>query len=716
MDEGLDGFIVGLFEEEPTVRTPSPDPQDEPEQVEKTQTVKPKEQGKEPKEKEASEPKDKPAEPVEEQDEEEDFLLALFEAEYEQQGAEAVEEKEKVPEGESSPILFADEADTPTIVADDTPRQHPPPSPAQEVLILDEEPDFSYLYKERDLMMEDAQEEDEDEEDLEEARALRDSLRPFTPHTNEITAFYDTAWSINAPLEVERFLNGLYDPEAFRLDLADANVRAQLISSFSIPPEQLLKKRPPFEEPEDGAPATRKHMAMPSLLGTSTGDYSTADITGCKTFFPDVEQDESVRFSPEYIKSLDRSMAMLLLAPTGFEEGQSWSHRTRWMRAHTSMSSVQQKGLEAYVLFTTRFFEFCEEENIEPKERFPAKPSTISAWLSVLAHKHEASYVRKHLNGLQFLYQLHDVSFPSDDEIIKRVFKGAVAVAGKKKDERRPMTPTDLLDIFTFLYDEIEKAPTADLRSSTAGRVACIHAAIATGFFGMCRKKDVTVERQHDQQEPKKQKDDEPARKKQKKQLKKAFDPRYDAGGNAFKFKPAEGEAGAVVVFHLPYSKTKKFDGEDRYIPEQLHLGSEMLDPVKAIRNHLAFNEPGKDEFAFSFTGDDGTTRIKLTAAFLAHEIKRACEARGLAHLHGHSMRSGGKTFYEMAGCAQSVIMLGGGWASMGGFKRYQRNRARTIGMFLANITSHDKSHEKDLSTASSGDDGEDGDAGTDET
>ncbi|BGP18951.1 hypothetical protein JCM10213v2_007031 [Rhodosporidiobolus nylandii] len=485
----------------------------------------------------------------------------------------------------------------------------------------------------------------------------------------------------------------LANPFATRVEQAEQEVNFELLLTLNNQFEKTLPEFPTFVEPEDGGISNRHQAAVPPLDASRDGDISLASLSGFPTFAADVEPDPKKRLTSKYIDKFARDEVLVFLAPADYEEGRLWSLRTRWMMCHAVINSVQRRCLAAYALMVLRFIIFCEEENIPPEERFPAASEVILAWTAVLVHEYSPSYARTHLNALQFLYKLHRRTFPVGSDELKTYYRGGDTALGKTMDERRPAVPDDLSKIMQHWFQQAGQDD-HDFRRSI-----CLSAALNVGFFGMCRRKDITVDRQKDQRpRAAKKKDGEPAKKKRRivssKVPRKAFDPKYDASGASFKFTKGSAKTPRVLLFHLPWCKKKKSKGATRYIPEQTKLG-DFCNPLRMVRWHLAVNKPTSDEFAFSWTGRDGVSRMKLTAAFFKHRMDEACKAVGIPPILGHALRCGGKTFYEMSGVSTPLVMIHGDWSTTKSFKRYQRFIAKTLSKFSSNrVVSEDEQRE----------------------
>ncbi|GAA5832050.1 hypothetical protein JCM11251_002800 [Rhodosporidiobolus azoricus] len=488
---------------------------------------------------------------------------------------------------------------------------------------------------------------------------------------------------------------GFEDPAERRVNIAEAALQASTLEMFGIKEYNPLEY---FEPPADGAPATRQHLALPDLQETANGDISVEGSDGLRTFAAAVERDVEKRLSHAYANSLPRDLVLLMLAPFDFEKtGQPATFRTRWMRAHAMLNSMQRGSLQTYGLAVVRYLAFCEDEHVPISRRFPAEPQTIYDWFNVIAHSYSAKYAKRHIHAILFWHRLHYIVPPTDQSILQQLFKGADTLAGPPKDPRRDATVHDIIAINEQLDIVAEEMPVE------TNMVIAVKAAVLLLFFGMCRLKDVTVKRQKDSKpraetggatkatERNKAADyfgsSQPPTKRKKTMQRQhlvAFDHKYDPSGSSFKFYQRTEKKAALVRYHLPWCKKRKEKGAYRYVAEQLTLGNQA-EPVAAIARHVRVNKPAAWEPAFSFYGRTGQ-RVKLTRAYFIDLINVCLKKANRPPLQGHAFRSGGDNFYKLAGVDSEVIKASADWSGSKSHLLYQRHLEDTAATFTSNM------------------------------
>ncbi|BGP48343.1 hypothetical protein JCM10450v2_004215 [Rhodotorula kratochvilovae] len=578
---------------------------------------------------------------------------------------------------------------------DSLPASHGSQAPSQDALTEqseDDEPDLSFLREEasiaeHDLLGSDFEEQedndfepdaDQDQEDPHSAAGLEGKTREHFVQ----------------PLDLNRF----EDIEQARLDLAEERLQYQISLTLGAAEEPE-----DFIQPEHGEQVNRKQPVVPDLQTTPAGDIPVGSASGSCTLASAVEPDVAIRLSSTYAKSLTRTQVLVFLAPSTFLSNRPASLRTRWETTHTLFNSLQTACLDAYGLFVIRWLEFAEANGIPAEERFPAREQDVAHWLGSLAHQYSSGYVKKHLNGLAYWHRLHLIRFDFDAALQRQLLVGAATLTGAPKDPRDAATVKDLDAMIKHWNLEADNDPRQKPRSTALTACALF------AFFAMCRLKDVTVERRADAppETSTLTKAGKPRKKRKRTVTLKAFDRKYDASGAAFTFFKRGTKSPSLVRLHPPFDKSFKTKGRDRYAPEQTALGPH-LDPVAATKAHTRLNNPTEDEPAFTFVGEDGTSRCFLTRAFFMHKVNEALSSFGRTPLAGHSFRPGGLNFYKTAGVDLKVVQAHGGWASSSSFKRYHRFSESSAVKFAANRDA-DSDYGDDLETDDS-DDPENGD------
>ena len=431
----------------------------------------------------------------------------------------------------------------------------------------------------------------------------------------------------------------------------------------------------PWRPPGDGAPATRKHAAMPNLEVTANGDLIVTD-TSAAAYSANTEPDDEVRLSAAYARSLPAGVALLFLAPNGFDSGRQRSLKHRWQTAHTYISSIQADCLKRYSLAVSRWLAFAEESGVPPAERFPANSHALVDWIADLVcdKQFSKSYVSQHVDGLRFWHNLHLVPWDLDDAVRRQLMKGARVLAPPPADPRRGATVEDLQAVADVLLEEARAAP-AELPKALA-----FMAAQSFAFFAIARIKDVTVGRQNDAKVTgRRLRPDES-------QTLRAFDPKYDASGANVTIYEESEELPPLVKIHLPWDKINKEKGVDIRAAEQSTLGK-RLDPVSCMRKHLEANHPSAADPAFSYIGRNGKSRVKLTVGFFRKEVNRCLAARSRPPLAMHGFRIGGNNFYKMCKIDSQIIRSHGRRKSTDSYQLYQRELDEVARRVTANLS-----------------------------
>ncbi|TFY68113.1 hypothetical protein EVJ58_g1196 [Rhodofomes roseus] len=137
-----------------------------------------------------------------------------------------------------------------------------------------------------------------------------------------------------------------------------------------------------------------------------------------------------------------------------------------------------------------------------------------------------------------------------------------------------------------------------------------------------------------------------------------------------------------VWVINLPRTKVSA-TGEDLCFMHQ----SGTIDPVAALLNHVAVNNPSDDAPLFSHrepgrNGGGSNGRKELTKKSFMARVSQAAKAAKLTPLHGHSLRIGGTLEYMLRGIPFDVVKTMGRWQS-DAFRVYLRKHAQILAPYL---------------------------------
>ncbi|GAA5982316.1 hypothetical protein JCM11641_002008 [Rhodosporidiobolus odoratus] len=478
---------------------------------------------------------------------------------------------------------------------------------------------------------------------------------------------WDVVAKEEQPAAARTFFDGFDNPDARLVEFEGGITDKAILSTFS---ETIGDEWTP---PEDEEAFNRMQTTVPLLYKKFNGDILVTDTTTygpAASFSADTALSDTVRLSSAYAKSIPRIDLLVLLAPAGYTANEVTSLETRWKVARTFLNAVQQRRLEAFAGLIIRWFEFCEKEKVAVEKRFPADHTWLYKWLGTLRGVYCSSYIRTHLNALQFLHHLHLLPFNPDNGILRHIITGAGNIRPPPREDRRGLTIYDLIAIYEGLQNEAVKNEKKEKVN------AAIWAALVVGFFGMCRVKDITLPRATAfKRQSKKHPDEAPVR---------TFDPNYDAHGGSFQLYKETSKFPSLLVFTIPYDKIRKQRGAKINIAEQSEFNS-CLDPVAAVKVHIALNEPSVEDPAFSYYGDNGQRRW-LTRSFFVKKIGEILREAGRDNVvHGHSMRIGGANFFKLCGVDVEIIKSNARWASSASWRVYQREKETTARTLMAN-------------------------------
>jgi hypothetical protein len=439
-----------------------------------------------------------------------------------------------------------------------------------------------------------------------------------------------------------------------------------------------------WKVPEGVEAVNRKQLLPPNLENPNSHDILVSVDNDFSTYSLATEPNDIIRLSSDYAKTVDRQYLLLYLAPRNFQQNKTFSLENRWKAANTLLNSVQREVLNSNGLLVIRWLEWCERENVQLEDCFPAKAEFVSRWVAELGGSYSPSYVRKHFNAIEMWHRIHFIQFQVDPSLKAMILKGTTRIAPAPRDQRRGITISDMLWIIQELQKESEK----DKRKIP--RNLAIQAAMVLLFFGMGRSKDACLDRRTKYKALSKD---------QKRQIAAAkaigqqppvfeqiltFDPKYDMTASSFTFFKPSSTMPALVSAQLPFDKAKHKEGVKLQLAEQIAISPE-LDPVRNIKRHLLTNKVTSEDPAFSYLGDNGR-RVWLTKSFFRKRINEALDEGKRPRISLHTFRIGGANFYTMAGVNPEIGRAIGRWAGKEVFQRYLRNKEKTARKFLANI------------------------------
>ncbi|KAF8235385.1 hypothetical protein L208DRAFT_1257247, partial [Tricholoma matsutake] len=120
---------------------------------------------------------------------------------------------------------------------------------------------------------------------------------------------------------------------------------------------------------------------------------------------------------------------------------------------------------------------------------------------------------------------------------------------------------------------------------------------------------------------------------------------------------------------HLPWSKTKKAQGNNIWIPRQ----EAPLDPIHAIHKHFIKNRLDINHPIVAYHDVHDKVIMLTRSAFIWRVNRILCAMnKGYPHITGHCFCIGGTTFYLVAGVPPDMVKKCGCWRSQA-FLEYWR-------------------------------------------
>jgi hypothetical protein len=422
------------------------------------------------------------------------------------------------------------------------------------------------------------------------------------------------------------------------LDMAENSLMTGVLNTVY---EANLKANE-FVPPSDSRP-NRMQAVVPPFSKDCPGDIIVGTVGNKKTYITDVEPDLTIRLSSEEFRSMERVEALFRTVPSSFEDDIPLSKKTLWLMANALIQSIQQPTISSYALYVYRMFVSLEEDGIPPELRFPAPPKALLGFLAKMIDKYGSDYARKHLNGVDFFYQLHHLSTGIDPERKARMLRGAKIIHPSRRKKDREVV---IEDLEVFIQDQIEAAEKNALLLS---RTICLIAASLLLFWGMCRSGEIVLPRYKDKVSKASKKDDEPpASKKSKSTFSRddiiaAYDPKYDISVSNVVFKhPAPGSGQPrIAIAHLPFTKAEREEGRDVVVPEQTNFG-DNLNPLPWLQRQVEqFAKEKEDGYLFRYRETESRKWRILTRTFFLSMWNASMSKHEHEPIKGHAFRKG---------------------------------------------------------------------------
>ncbi|KIY49109.1 hypothetical protein FISHEDRAFT_42092 [Fistulina hepatica ATCC 64428] len=298
-----------------------------------------------------------------------------------------------------------------------------------------------------------------------------------------------------------------------------------------------------------------------------------------------------------------------------------------------------------YAAGPLRFTQFCDQWQIPERDRMPASPTLLTAFVAEFAGSVSGRAINNWLSGIRAWHTLSDAPWPADHEWLHLSRKSA-ALSGRHL--RRPRrAPVSLLHL-RVLRQSLDTTTPLD---------ACIWAVALTAFFG-CRRLGELLPTSPGRYSP---------------------DTVVSRGSTcvialclesplthrSFRENATLEGAFTSFVLHLPWTKTTRESGFDLIVTARPQDPSTC--PLLAIRVHLTVNADlpaSAPFFSFSSPSTPSGYHILTKSAFMAR-CTAIWSRHSLDHVLGHSFRIGGAVELLLAGVPPEVVAATGGWTSL---------------------------------------------------
>lgn len=287
--------------------------------------------------------------------------------------------------------------------------------------------------------------------------------------------------------------------------------------------------------------------------------------------------------------------------------------------------SLADSTLSTYASGLRSFLRFCAEEGLRLIDCLPASEHLLCAFAASEAGRYQHQTVRNHINGIRAWHIIQGVPWNGGNRL-QYALHGVQALAPPAKPPRPPVTLA-MLEVLHLSLDVSQPL------------YACSLALASVAFWSPSRLGEFCTTSSL------------------------SYDPRHTPARQ--NLGPMSSMTGSCKI-HLPYTKTKRFAGDDVLVMR--HDGPS--DPMAALRQHLLVNKMPAHIPLFSYW-HEGRWRC-LTKRTFMEVCNSVWTARGYSRLTGHSFRIGGTTELLRRGVDPSVVQVIGRWSS-NAFLRYWR-------------------------------------------
>ncbi|KAF8835929.1 hypothetical protein BDN67DRAFT_912135, partial [Paxillus ammoniavirescens] len=294
---------------------------------------------------------------------------------------------------------------------------------------------------------------------------------------------------------------------------------------------------------------------------------------------------------------------------------------------------------ETYGSGLLTFHIFCDSKNIPENQCAPAEPSLILAFLSALASLYSDSTVSNYLHGIRAWYIIHGVSWSLMDDEVNALLKAATSLAlpTSKCPPHEPFTINTIL----LIHNQLNLS----LPLHTA-----VFTCLTTTFYATARVGKFTVATLH------------------------SFNPATHVKCSDISIQHNRQNL-EVYNFHLPHTKSAPL-GEDVSWAKQ----SGLSDPLSALENHLAINDPPSSDALFAYWHNN--SHRPLTKKKFISVLANAATQVGTKPLQGHGIHIGSTLKYLLRNVPFDVVKVKGCWAS-NAFLVYLHWHAQILALFI---------------------------------
>ena len=267
----------------------------------------------------------------------------------------------------------------------------------------------------------------------------------------------------------------------------------------------------------------------------------------------------------------------------------------------------------------------------------------IATFIASLAGVYSISTIRNYVYGVRAWHLVHGAAWKRNQDELDTILRGALQMAPKlsTRAKRQPYTLTYL----RALRDHLHLADPLD---------AAMWAVLTVAFFSLARLGELLLNRLD------------------------GFQPgNHVTPQNLTRDSDRDGRP--VWVLRIPRTKTAPAGEDLCFAPQE-----EPLDPVAALRNHLAVNNPHESGPLFTYRKPSAplSQARPLTKRVFCSRLAQVAAAAHLEPLKGHSLRIGGTLEFLLRGVPFEVIKTMGRWKS-DAFQLYLRKHAQILAPYL---------------------------------